>query len=57
MSYDEKDRNNRYTIKYGKYGAYFFDIDEQKDMPLDQVLDMLNYLGRADSMYKQKEVE
>ena len=50
MSRDIEDQNNRYSVEYGKYGAYFFDNDKQKDMTLEQVLGMLNHLARTEAM-------
>lgn len=32
----------RYEIRYGKWGAYFFDKKWSTDMPLQDVLDQLN---------------
>ena len=46
----DEDEDNRYVIKYGKFGAYFHDTDKKKDMPLEQVLGMLNHLERMRSM-------
>ena len=34
---------NRYEIKYGKFGAYFFDNLKNKDLTLSEVEDKLNY--------------
>ena len=48
----DRDNNDRYTIEYGKYGAYFFDNDEQEDMPLKHVLGMINHLERTRCMNK-----
>jgi len=42
--------NDRYIIKRGKFGLYFYDVDEEKDMTLEHVLGMINYLARRDSM-------
>ncbi len=41
-----RERNDRYEIKYGKFGAYFYDKDENTDMTLKDVLEKLNALGR-----------
>ncbi|BDI54995.1 MAG: hypothetical protein QIT40_gp37 [Lokiarchaeia virus VerdaV4] len=45
-----EDRNDRYIIKYGKFGAYFYDVDKNEDMTLEHVLGMINHLERRDSM-------
>ena len=47
---EDDDRNDRYIISYGKFGAYFYDIDRDKAMTLDHVLGMLNHLERISSM-------
>jgi len=33
----------RYIIRYGKFGAYFYDLDIKKEMTIDNVLFALNY--------------
>lgn len=40
----------RYSIRYGRFGAYFYDNKEQKELDLDQVLMLLpfNDKPRAD---------
>lgn len=40
----------RYIVRYGKFGAYFFDIDIKQVMTLKQVEWILNYYH-----YKLKE--
>jgi len=42
--------DNRYVIKYGKFGAYFYDEDKKEAMTLEHVLGMLNHLERLRSM-------
>lgn len=32
----------RYEIRYGEYGAYFYDIDEDRDVTLEQVKHVMN---------------
>lgn len=32
----------RYEIRYGKYGAYFYDTDEGQDVTLEQVKHVMN---------------
>ena len=32
----------RYEIRYGKWGAYFYDNRTKKDMPLEEVLSVMN---------------
>ena len=34
--------SKRYELRTGKYGQYFYDFKHGKDMPLDQVLELLN---------------
>lgn len=34
----------RYEIKYGKYGAYFYDKEKEHDMTLEEVRNKLNLL-------------
>lgn len=33
---------NRYILKFGKFGAYYFDTQTGKDLTLDDVLQLLN---------------
>ena len=47
---NDEDEVNRYIIKYGKFGAYFYDTDKKADMSLEHVLGMLNHLERMRSM-------
>ena len=44
-----RERNDRYVIKYGKFGAYFYDVDNDNDMSLELVCNMLNHLERVES--------
>lgn len=32
----------RYELKEGKFGFYFYDTYEKKDLPLEKVLELLN---------------
>ncbi len=41
-----RERNDRYEVKNGKFGAYFYDKDDNRDMTLEDVLEKLNALGR-----------
>ena len=33
---------DRYELRMGKFGAYYYDRKENKDLTLDQVLNLLN---------------
>lgn len=33
---------NRYELKYGKFGAYYYDSETDKDLNLEDVLGLLN---------------
>jgi hypothetical protein len=39
---EEMAQGNRYEIRTGKFGQYFYDTDDEKDMPLIDVLYILN---------------
>ena len=38
----------RYDIKYGKYGAYFYDTKEDKPLGLGEVLSLLNQINEGE---------
>jgi len=38
----------RYIIKYGKFGAYFYDTNISKDMDLEMVKSHLNRLNKLE---------
>lgn len=44
--------NQRFMIKWGKYGAYYYDALEQKNMTLKEVEDTLNFYWNK---HKQEE--
>jgi hypothetical protein len=35
-------RVDRYVVKIGKFGAYFYDQDERKELSLDEVVAIMN---------------
>ena len=36
----------RYILRFGKFGAYYYDSKEDKDLTLDDVLAILNAHGQ-----------
>ena len=52
-----EDRNDRYIIKYGKFGAYFYDVDKKEDMTLEKVSGILNHFERLESIGRSMEAE
>jgi len=41
---------DRYQINTGKFGQYFYDCQEEKDMPLVEVLHILNKTGELERL-------
>lgn len=42
----------RYVINYGKFGAYIYDTQEDKDLTLREVRDMLNQFDKLSFIEK-----
>lgn len=48
--------NNRFIIKYGEFGAFFYDNKQKKPLTLEQVLEYLtDYEWYKEEWYKRNE--
>lgn len=47
----------KYSIKIGRYGAYFYDFIQDKSLDLNEVLDLLNELEYLKQKIIRKELE